>query len=97
MVLSCDPAHLYYFYWLTYGLWYTGRFRPVLCGSCVELIRIADARRVIDALNVNGHLIEPQLPALIKGLQLQQKLTKQIEKLKYCYVSLFGTFNRMEE
>lgn len=97
IILSCAEDDLHYFYWLTYGLWYTGRFRSVLRGNCVEVLPIESLRSTIDALNANSKKLEERLPALVKGLQLQQKLLNQITTLTNSYVSLFSTFNEMEK
>jgi hypothetical protein len=75
-----------YFFWLCYGLWVGGFFRPCLSGSVTSFIRIAELKHVINEAQTKVELRREALLDSIKILSKlsahQENLLKQIQLIK---------------
>lgn len=67
-----------YFYWLCYGLWVGGFFRPFLTGSVISFLRIAELNQVICEAQSK---VELRKEALINAIEILNKLKAQHENL----------------
>ena len=47
--IHCSSRNEYdYYFWLSYSLWQSGRFRPLLRGTAVPFISVSDVRKLIN-------------------------------------------------
>jgi hypothetical protein len=67
-----------YYYWLCYGLWIGGFFRPVLTGSVISFIRIAELYQVICEAKSK---VELRREALLNSVEILNKLSAHEENL----------------
>ncbi len=67
-----------YYYWLCYGLWAGGMFRPFLIGSVISFIRISDLNQVIKA---GQSKIGLRREALLHSIEILNKLSAQQQNL----------------
>lgn len=67
-----------YFYWLCYGLWVGGFFRPFLTGSVISFLRIAELIQVICEAQSK---VELRKEALMNAIEILNKLNAQHENL----------------
>jgi hypothetical protein len=86
-VFTCDAAaDLDSYYWLVYALWTGGRFHPLLCGSVIEFIHLADLKHLISkgaaAAKDPGKVTRSmqQIIQLESGLRQQMALVHQAKK-----------------
>lgn len=75
---ACAPEDTARYYWLTYGLWQTGRFRPLLCGSVIEFIHIRDLRNCIRQAADSLAEIDKCVTQLQQLKQLEENLRGQL-------------------
>ncbi len=81
-----------YFFWLCYGLWVGGFFRPFLSGSVISFLRISELKQV---LRETQSKIELRKDALMDSIEILNKLSshqdvllKQIQLIKQAKKSL---------
>jgi len=80
-VFSCAPQDLERFYWIVYALWYTGKFKPYLCGTLISFIHIHNLQLLISQA-ANLSQIDQAINILQKFLVLENKLQKQLNLIK---------------
>ncbi len=61
-----------YYYWLCYGLWVGGMFRPFLTGSVISFLRIAELKQVIKA---GQSKVQLRKQALLSSIEILNKLS----------------------
>ena len=61
-----------YYYWLCYGLWVGGMFRPFLTGSVISFLRIGELQQVIKA---GQSKVQLRKQALLSSIEILNKLT----------------------
>lgn len=89
IVLAENPEHKYQLFWVCYGLWKSGAYLPLLCGSVIPFLHIRDAsaqiEKAIDNANANKCQFEKdvaQLQQLIKTERLLEFQLKLIDRIK---------------
>ncbi len=84
--LARNPIEKEYYYWLCYGLWVGGMFRPFLIGSVIEFLRIGDLNHVIKAgqsqLQLRKQALLQAIEMLNKLSAHQSNLVKQVQLIK---------------
>ena len=84
--LCNDMAQREQFYWLCYGIWQAGYFRPHINGSVIPFIHIGDLRMVIKSHWANIYATPDQFLKSISALSqlnaLHENLLKQVESVK---------------
>jgi hypothetical protein len=79
-------------YWICFGLWQAGMFRPFITGSVIPFIRLEDLRTVIsNAWNkVKGSSIDfkSSIQVLRKLQECQENIEKQLHLVKQAKKSL---------
>lgn len=78
VVITNNLQEREYFYWLCYGLWVGGFFRPFLCGSVISFLRIAELNQVIRHANSKAAL---RREALMSSIKILNKLSAQHDNL----------------
>ncbi|MBS1682205.1 MAG: hypothetical protein JST48_10880 [Bacteroidetes bacterium] len=92
VVIANNVQEREYFYWLCYGLWVGGFFRPFLSGSVISFLRIAELREVIyqvhSKVNVRKEALMSSIEILNKLSAHQDNLIKQIQLIKHAKKAL---------
>lgn len=63
-----------YYYWLCYGLWVGGMFRPFLTGSVIAFLRLGELQKVI---KTNQSKVQLRRQALMQSIEILNNLSKQ--------------------
>ncbi|HOX81968.1 MAG TPA: hypothetical protein PLJ60_06105 [Chryseolinea sp.] len=75
-----------YFYWLCYGLWAGGFFRPHLTGSVISFIRVTELHQVIKTahskVGIRREALKNSIEILNKLSAQSDTLEKQIQLIK---------------
>ncbi len=72
VLISRNIQEKEYYYWLCYGLWVGGFFRPFLSGSVISFLRIIELNQIIHQTNSK---IELTRDAFLKSIKILNKLT----------------------
>lgn len=92
-VVTCTDDNLEYWFWLTWGLWKSKSFHPLLRGSVIEFITVDDYRNTIRdtqrKVNDNPDQLQQALTLMRKADQQQALLEKQIGLLANMKTHLF--------
>jgi hypothetical protein len=78
VVITNNLQEREYFYWLCYGLWVGGFFRPFLSGSVISFLRIAELNQVIRHAHSKVAL---RKEALMSSIEILNKLSAQHDNL----------------
>lgn len=78
VVITDNVREREYFYWLCYGLWVGGFFRPFLSGSVISFLRIAELNQVITHAHSKVAL---RREALMSSVEILNKLSAQHDNL----------------
>src|SRR5688572_10585926 len=54
MVTADNEEHKHQLYWICYGLWKSGAYLPLLCGSVIPFLHIRDAEKEIETVIRNA-------------------------------------------
>ena len=65
-------------YWLCFGLWQGGCFRPFLCGSVIPFIHLEDLKKVIQGARIK---VEEKPSEFAEAIELLNKLTAHQENI----------------
>jgi hypothetical protein len=91
IVMAENEEHKYQLFWVCYGLWKSGAYLPILCGSVIPFVHIRDASSLIDKAfqNVNKNKTKfekevGQLQQLIRAETLLNKQINLIAEIKGC-------------
>jgi hypothetical protein len=86
VLISGNNQDREYYYWLCYGLWVGGFFKPYLSGSVISFLRITELNHIIRHTTSKIQLRREALIKAIKTLNelntYQDNLTKQIQLIK---------------
>lgn len=81
-----------YYYWLCYGLWVGGLFRPFLTSSVISFLRIGELQQVIKA---GQSKVQLRKQALLSSIEILNKLSahqstllQQVQLIKQAKKSL---------
>jgi hypothetical protein len=85
-VLSCENiADREFYYWLCFGLWQAGMFRPVLSGSVIPFLRMYETVEIIktNSQKLNGLKDSGKILDALKTMQQKEiVLSKQMGLLQ---------------
>jgi hypothetical protein len=74
-----------YYYWLCYGLWAGGMFRPFLTGSVIAFLRIAEVQQVIKSgmskVDLRRQGLLDSIEILSQLSAREQNLIKQVQRI----------------
>lgn len=86
VLISRNLVEKDYYFWLCYGLWVGGFFRPLLSGSVISFLRITELNQIIRHTNSRIELRRSALMDAIKMLNklsvYQENLLKQLQLVK---------------
>lgn len=77
-IITANLQEREYFFWLCYGLWVGGFFRPFLCGSVISFLRVAELKQVIYEAHSK---ISLRREALLNSIEILNKLSNHHDKL----------------
>lgn len=88
--VNCFAVHcktkeeLDFYFWLSYSLWQTGRFRPYLRGSVIPFLRVQEVRQL---LTQAGESIFPHWQSLQGVLEALNQLKTTRAHLAQCIIA----------
>ena len=78
VLISRNLVEKEYYFWLCYGLWVGGFFRPLLSGSVISFLRIVELNQIIRQTNSK---IDLRRSALLEAIKMLNKLAVYEENL----------------
>ncbi len=92
VVITGCPRERHVLYWLCFGLWQGGYFKPHLCGSVIPFLRLPELKCIIGDSRIH---IEQRIPefekaveTLNKLVQIQQNISRQLNLINQAKKSL---------
>lgn len=83
--VQCSSREVFDFYfWLSYSLWQTGRFRPLLRGSVIPFLSVSDTRQLLCDV---AETIYPHWQSLQNVIEALNKLKTVREHLAQCIIA----------
>jgi hypothetical protein len=73
-----------FYFWLSYSLWQTGRFRPYLRGSVIPFLSVSDTRQLLCQVS---ETIYPHWQHLLNVIEALNKLKTAREHLAQCIIA----------
>ncbi len=87
-VFTCaDTDDLHSYYWLVYALWAGNKFHPLLCGSVIEFIHLADLKHMIGTAALTAQNMDAITRSMKQIIQLENKLQQQITLIKQAKIA----------
>lgn len=85
LAVRCSNGDAFDFYfWLSYSLWQTGRFRPLLRGAAIPFLSVSDARQLLCQV---AETTFPHWQSLQNVMEALNKLKTAPEHLAQCIIA----------
>lgn len=79
-----DSESLDFYFWLSYSLWQTGRFKPLLRGSVIPFLSVNETRQLIDQV---AQSIFPHWQSIQNVIDALNKLKTAKAHLAQCIIA----------
>lgn len=96
VVTADDIKHKHQLFWICYGLWKSGKFLPLLCGSVIPFLHIRDAsteiEKALKIANGNPKEFEKNVDTLKVLIKTEKLIESQLNMIKMIKIAIAKNF-----